>query len=152
MFQNSKTNSVRALVTLTFSDGRSETVSVRLPLSSKLHEALNNSDTFLDVVNGEGQQYFLAKSAIVRVELLEVPKANQLNLLRRASDNGGFDPYQVLGVARAADAESIRQAYHAMIKTYHPDRFAGIDLPREMKDYAAAMIVRLNLAFEQIGS
>jgi len=152
MFQNSKSNSVRAQVALTFADGRSETVSVRLPLSSKLNEALNNADSFLDVVNGEGKQYFLAKSGIARVELLEVPKASQTNLLRRVSDNGGFDPYQVLGIDRGADAETVRRAFHAMSKAYHPDRFAGIDLPKEMKDYAAAMIVRLNLAFEQIGS
>jgi len=152
MFQSSKTNSVRALVAITYTDGRSETVSVRLPLSSKLNEALNNGDSFLDVVDSEGKQYFAAKSSIARVELLEVPKASQTNLFRQASGNSGFDPYQVLGVARGADAETIRQAYHAMIRAYQPDRFAGIDLPKEMKDYAAAMIVRLNLAFEQIGS
>jgi hypothetical protein len=29
---------------------------------------------------------------------------------------------------------------------------AGLDLPKEMKDYAAAMVVRINLAYEQIGA
>ena len=152
MFHNSKQAGARALVALTFADGRTETVTVRLPLSAKLHDALNNADMFLDVTNAEEKQYFVAKKDVVKVELVEVPKANQMNLQRRATDRERFDPYKVLGVDQGADGEAIRQAYHAMVKTYHPDRFTGIDLPREMKDYAAAMVVRINLAYEQIGS
>ena len=152
MFQNGKSNTARALVALTFSDGRTETVSVRLPLSAKLNDAINNGDMFLDVVNGAGKQYFVAKGSITKVELIEVPRASQMNLQRRATDRERFDPWQVLGVQQGADADTIRQAYHAMVKAYHPDRFVAIDLPREMKDYAAAMVVRINLAYEQIGA
>lgn len=152
MFQSNKTNNVRALVALTFADGRTETVSVRLTLTSKLNDALNNAEAYIDVVNAAGKQFFLSKAAIARVELVEVPRADHMNLQRRVSDNEGFDPYKVLGVTRDADAEAIRQAYHVMVKAYHPDRFAAIDLPKEMKDYAAAMVVRINLAFEQIGN
>jgi hypothetical protein len=151
MFQETK-HSVRALVALTFTDGRNETVSVRLPLSAKLHDALNNGDMYLDVVSGSDKQYFIAKSTIAKVELVEVPKANQMNLQRRATDRDRFDPYEVLGVKEGASAETIRQAYHARVKAYHPDRFTAVDLPREMRDYADAMVVRINLAFEQIGN
>ena len=150
MFNSSKQAGSRALVALTFADGRTETVSLRLSLSAKLNETLNNADLFLDVTNGSDKQYFVAKREISRVELVEVPKASQMNLQRRATDRERFDPYQVLGVERGASAEEIRQAYHGMVKTYHPDRFTSIDLPREMKDYAAAMVVRINLAYEQI--
>jgi DnaJ domain len=152
VFQNSKTNAVRALVAVTLADGRTETVSVRLPLTSKLNDALNNADSFLDVVNGAGKQHFVAKSSIVSVELIEVPKASQMNLQRRAGDRERFDPHEVLGIPADAGADAIRQAYHVMVKAYHPDRFSAIDLPKEMKDYAAAMLVRINLAYEQIGS
>ena len=152
LFQNSKTNAVRALVTLTFTDGTTDAVSVRLPLTSKLHDALNNADTFLDVINAAGKQYFVAKALIASVELIEVPKASQLNMHRRSADRDRFDPYEVLGVAREAEPDAIRQAYHVKVKAYHPDRFSSLDLPREMKDYAAAMLVRINLAFEQVGS
>lgn len=151
VFQGGKSNSARALVALTFADGRSETVSVRLPLTAKLNDALNNGEAYLDVVNAAEKQYFLAKSQIVRVELVEVPRASHLNLQRRAADRDRFDPYEVLGVAKDAGSEAIRQAYHAMIKTYHPDRFSAFDLPREMRDYTVAMVVRINLAYEQIG-
>jgi curved DNA-binding protein CbpA len=94
----------------------------------------------------------VAKSSILRVELVEVPKASQMNLQRRATDRDRFDPWNVLGLAQGADGEAIRQAYHAKIRAYHPDRLAGLDLPKEMKDYAAAMVVRINLAYEQIGA
>ena len=152
LFQNSKTNAVRALVALTLMDGKTDTVSVRLTLTSKLSDALNNADAFIDVINAAGKQYFVAKAAIASVELIEVPKAQQLNMQRRQGDREHFDPYEVLGVASDANAEAIRQAYHLMVKAYHPDRFSALDLPREMKDYAAAMLVRINLAYEQVGS
>ena len=151
MFESGK-HTARTLIALTFTDGRTETVSVRLGLTAKLHDALNNGDAFLDVVNAADKQYFVAKSGILKVELVEVPKASQMNLQRRASDRDRFDPWDVLGVAQGADGETIRQAYHAKIRAYHPDRLAGLDLPREMKDYAAAMVVRINLAYEQIGA
>jgi hypothetical protein len=151
VFQSGK-EAVRTLVQIGFADGHTEIVSVRMGLTSKLNDTLNAPDIFLDVVNAAGKQYFLAKSAIVSVELVEVPKATHLNMQRRATDRDRFDPFQVLGVGQQAGAEEIRQAYHAMVKTYHPDRFGGIDMPKEMRDYAAAMLVRINLAFEQIGS
>ena len=39
-----------------------------------------------------------------------------------------------------------------MVRKYHPDRFAALDLPKEMTEYAAAMLVRINLAYEQLAS
>ena len=36
-----------------------------------------------------------------------------------------FDPYAALGVARACEQEVIDAAYRALMKKYHPDRFAG---------------------------
>jgi hypothetical protein len=37
-----------------------------------------------------------------------------------------------------------------MARLYHPDRIASYELPKEIKDYARAMLVRINLAFEQL--
>jgi DnaJ-domain-containing protein 1 len=146
-----KATNVRALIAITRKDGTVENATVRLSLSGKLQETLNNADRFLDVTNAEGKQSYLSKDAIARVELIEVPRANQMNLFRNAGDSTSFDPYAVLGVARGADAAAIRAAYLTQAKRYHPDRFQNVDLPKEMADYAAAMLVRINLAFEQIG-
>ncbi len=146
-----KQQNVRALVAVTHRNGTVETLTFKLSLSGKLHETLNNADRFLDVIDAQGKQSFLAKDDIARIELIEVPRANQINLYRRVSDNSRFDPYQVLGVEKEADAAAIKAAYHTQVKRYHPDRFLNIDMPKEMSDYAAAMLVRINLAFEQIG-
>jgi hypothetical protein len=151
MFETAK-QTARTLIALTYTDGRKETVSVRLGLTAKLADALNGGDAFLDVINAADRQYFVAKTSILRVELVDVPKTSQMNMQRRAGDRDRFDPWEILGIAEGTPAEAIRSAYHAKIKAYHPDRLAGLDLPKEMKDYAAAMVVRINLAYEQIGA
>jgi len=151
MFSNAENKISRALIAITLNDGSTATVSVKLPLSGKLAEAVNNADHFLDVMDADNRQAFISKHAIRRVDLIDVPKINQLNQQRRNTDKNHFDPYDVLGVERGAGPEAIKTAYHQAAKRYHPDRVATLDLPKEMLDYAAAMLVRINLAYEQIG-
>jgi DnaJ-domain-containing protein 1 len=148
MFQS--TNNVqRALVNLHLIDGTRQIASIRLPLSGKLNEAMNNADGFLDVITGDGQQQFIAKHAIQKAETIDPPKA-RLNQQRRDSDNKYFDPHAVLGITNTTGKDEMRQAYINLVKSYHPDRFANLDLPAEMKDYAAAMQARINMAYEQL--
>lgn len=153
MFDNSsKSGTVnRALVALSLSGGTVINVSIKLPLSNKIADALNNSDQFLDIITMDGDQMFISKADVKQARLVDVPKASQLNFYRRASDRATFDPYAVLKVAKDASADDIRDAYHRLTKLYHPDRLATFDLPPEMQDYARVMQVRINLAYEQIG-
>ena len=141
----------RTQVFLTLTDGSVLTVSIRLPLSNRLGDALNNGDGFLDALTPAGQQQFIAKTSIRSVRSANVPKADQLDSEGRAPGTPAFDPYAVLKVAREASPEEIRHAYHRMAKLYHPDRIASFDLPDEVMDYVRAMLVRINLAFELIG-
>lgn len=144
-------NASRALVALTLTDGSVINASVRLNLSNKVADTLNSADQFLDIVTPESEQMFIAKAGIRQARLLDVPKANHLNLQRRSSDRTSFDPHAVLKVSKEAGPEEIRQAYHRMTKLYHPDRLATFELPPEVHDYVRAMQVRINLAYEQIG-
>ena len=36
-----------------------------------------------------------------------------------------MDPYEVLGVSRDADEETIKKAYRALVKKYHPDKYVN---------------------------
>ena len=144
-------NANRALVGLTLADGTISNVSVRLPMTNKLADALNNADQFLDVVTSDGAQMFISKAEVKRACLVDVPKANHLNFNRRSADRAAAGPFAVLKLKAGASADEIRQAYHRMTRTYHPDRLSGLDLPEEVHEYARAMQVRINLAYEQIG-
>lgn len=141
-----RVNRTQVLVTLT--DGSVLTVSIRMSLSNKLNDTLNNPEPFLDALTASGQPLFIAKSSIRTVRPAgAVPKADQLEDTRLS----GFDPHAVLKVDRGASLEEIKAAYYRMARLYHPDRLASYELPEEVKDYVRAMLVRINLAFEQIG-
>ncbi len=141
----------RSLVSLVMADGSTLMASVKLAMSGKLGDVLNNGDRFLDILGADGEQYFLSKDRVRQAAICDPPKAG-LNLNRRAGDSGTFNPWAVLGVARDASADEIKSAYRQLVKTYHPDRFANMDLPPEMKEYAAAMLARINIAHDQVGS
>ena len=140
----------RSMAKLTLTDGKSLIVSVKLPLSGKLTDAFNSAETFIDIITGDGAQQVINKSIIARAETIDPPKAG-LNQQRRAADKSGFNPYAVLGIEKTTTPEDIRAAYVALVKIYHPDRFASLDIPQEMKNYAAAMQARINMAYQQLG-
>jgi hypothetical protein len=140
----------RTLVALTLSDDTVMTVSVRMPLSNRLGDALNTPEPFLDVMTAGGEQQFIAKAAIRSVRSMEMPRTDQLDLQAREAGLAEIDPHAVLRISKEAPPEEIRQAYHRMARLYHPDRIAAYELPEEIKEYARAMLVRINLAFEKL--
>lgn len=56
------------------------------------------------------------------------------------------DPYQVLGVSRDASDDEIKDAYRALVKKYHPDKFADSDLA----ELANEKMKEINSAYEEI--
>lgn len=140
----------RTMVLLTMSDDTVMTVSVRMPLSNKLGDALNNAEPFLDAISPRGEQQYIAKSAIRVARPLVIPRAEEIDLAAREANMGDIDAHAVLQVEKGASQEEIRQAYHRMARLYHPDRIGSYELPEEINEYARAMLVRINLAFEQL--
>ena len=110
-----------------------------------LADALNGTAAFIEFEPYGGERSFLAKGQLASVQLVCVPKA--VNLSARTRDGDSFNPHAILGVAPNAGWEEVRQAYHRLAKSYHPDRYASAELPSEVQDYLAAMARRVNAAY-----
>jgi len=66
-----------------------------------------------------------------------------------APENGHWDPYWVLGVARGASSDEITKAYREQMKRYHPDRVAG--LGEELLQLAHRKALDIQRAYAEIG-
>ena len=152
MFKERDDKASRTEAVLTMNDGSVSIVLLKLSLTSRMADTLNNPDRFLDIQTLGGEQQFIAKSSIRMVRFAAIPKAEQLAPEpSAAAARANFDPYSILGVKKDAAPEEIRQAYYRMAKIYHPDRINAYELPEEVKQYVRDMLVRINLAFEQLG-
>lgn len=113
-----------------------------------VHEILNGPTLFLEFQPYGGESSLIAKSTIRAIKLVNAPNAHQLKSGARPGE--AFDPHQILGVTPDATADEIRRAYHELAKIYHPDRYATAMLPDEVREYLAATVRRINLAFQAL--
>jgi hypothetical protein len=138
-----QTTSVPAEITL--EDGLVTKGRFVINASRSIFDVLNGEGRFIEFETYEGEKSLLAKARLASVKIVSVPGAN--NLRARAREADAFDPHSILGVASGAPWDDVRRAYVALSKTYHPDRFAGMDLPAEVLDYLAVMARRVNAAY-----
>lgn len=59
------------------------------------------------------------------------------------------DHFEVLGVVRTADSETIKQAYYKLAKKFHPDRYRHIH-DADLTDRLDKILLRLSEAYEAI--
>lgn len=112
-----------------------------------VYEVLNDPAPFIEFQTYGGEASLIAKATIRAIKLLNAPNAHQL----RAGGRGeAFDPHQILGITTEATQDEVRRAYHELAKVYHPDRYATAVLPAEVRDYLAATVRRINLAFQAL--
>jgi hypothetical protein len=131
-------------VEIALADGTIAKGKLLAPLGKTVADTLNGGGGFVEFEPYGGEKSYLAKAQLVSVKLIGVPKAANLNA--RLKDVDGFDPHAVLGVAHGASRDEVRQAYVALAKAYHPDRYATAELPEEVRAYLSAMARRINAA------
>ena len=141
-------NRVTVQVTITMAAGTQMRGNIFHSKQRTLQEELNKGDMFIEFEPMEGQRMFLARAAIAAIKEYNIPRNDQLTRKSAALDQ--FDPYEVLGLKKGADAAQIRNAYVSLAKIYHPDRFSRIDLPGEVSEYLSAIATRINLAYSEL--
>ena len=132
-------------VEITLGDGETVAGRVHFAPTRSLGEELNNASGFVDFEVHDGDRFFLSKQAIHAVRPRQIPRADQL--ARAQSKSELFNPWTVLGIAETASKDEVREAYHRLVKQYHPDKFANQDMPREVKEYLDSMSRRINTAY-----
>ncbi|HWB46675.1 MAG TPA: J domain-containing protein [Hyphomicrobiaceae bacterium] len=131
-------------VEVVYADGTQVRGKLLLPQVKTMADVLNGPGAFLEFEPYGEERCFIAKGQIASIRMLGVPRVPNLNA--RIRDVDGFDPFAVLGVARSSPPEKVREAYFALAKLYHPDRYAMAELPPEVIEYLFAMARRINAA------
>ena len=73
-----------------------------------------------------------------------------VNMRARFVPDENPDPYCVLGVDPTSDAETVRRAWRALVREYHPDRMIARGVPEEAMKLAEKRLIQANWAYEEI--
>lgn len=135
-------------VILTLIDGESMKGAIAVPRNGRLGDVLNGSDRFILFETNAGEPLYLSHATIAAVQSNDLPKARQLDNSLKQIDE--VNPYKILKVEPGVERAALKEAYHRLVKHYHPDQFASTPLPKEVRAYLDAVILRLNSAYQQI--
>lgn len=135
-------------VEVTMADGSKVSGRAVLAPGKGVHKLLEGGDSFIYVDGFDGDGAFLPKAEIKGLKVIQPARPN--NTALNIPDARHFDPHRVLGLEKGASFEEIRDAYHRLTKIYHPDRYASVELPREVKAYIDAMAKNVNAAFRAL--
>ena len=73
-----------------------------------------------------------------------------VNMRARFVPDENPDPYCVLGVDPNSDRETVRHAWRALVREYHPDRMIARGVPEEAMKLAEKRLIQANWAYEEI--
>lgn len=141
-------NSDPVAVNITLVDGSTMSGTLLLPRDKQLRDLFNTPEEFLEFEDNRLGTTILGKSSIRSIRMNNLPTADQIE--KRLKQLDKQDPFQILGVAKTIDRDGLRAAYKSLARMYHPDRFAGADLPPEVLDYINTMARRINAAYSEL--
>lgn len=137
-------------VSVTLAGGQTLRGTLFVPKTKSLMEELNRGEPFVEFESYDGTRMYIARTNIASVKEFSIPRVDQLD--KKVDMLDQFDAHQVLGIPASADKATVRHAYLNLAKTYHPDRFAQMDLPKEVFEYLSAVATRVNLAYSELRS
>ena len=149
MFGSDKEGKNAVAVALTLTSGEVEKGQLHVGITGKLCDAMNKPGPFVELIKPDGSTELIAKSVIARIVPVIVPRIDQLSK-RLEKDEGMPDPHSVLSVSKTARDQDIRDAYHALAKRYHPDRFSDSEMPSEVLEYVSSMFMRITTAYNEL--
>jgi DnaJ-domain-containing protein 1 len=138
-------------VLLETADGKSVESELMMFHSETLADAMNSPIAFLELRDAAGKSSLIAKSFIQRI----FPKADDEPAAGEEPDLGRVrlhaqDPYLILDIPVSASDDDVRNAYLKLVRAYHPDKLASMDLPPAILDYGEEILKKINAAYELI--
>ncbi len=148
-------NSDPVTVELVLIDGSRMKGIILLSRDKTLREFFNvGTEAFFDFDCKRDGPVVLAKASVRQLRPEDAKKKDDQfkidALAARHAELEKADPYRLLGVVSGCDHDTLRQAYIAKARAYHPDRFTDSDLPPEVMHYLNAMARRINSAYEDL--
>lgn len=60
------------------------------------------------------------------------------------------DPYEVLGITKKVDAETLKRVHRRLVQENHPDRFAAMGASEETLDMLSSKMAAINAAYDEV--
>lgn len=137
-----KVQKTAVLAEILFVDGSIISGNLFLPNQARITDVLNDERKFLPFQTLEGNFVSLAKSVIKR--------ASQYNPNPSPAPYEGNDPWRILGVHEGISADELKEAYHQLARTYHPDRIKALGLGSKYEELATKDMARINSAYAEV--
>lgn len=115
-------------------------------ITGQLEQTLNKDVAFVEFIGHDGRRAFIAKSQLAAVEPVEPLRKPVLN----SRKPGSATCHELLGVDEGCSFDEARDAYHRLVKMYHPDLYANANLPQEVIRYATDMFSQISTAWGEI--
>lgn len=99
----------------------------------------------------DGAYHDLEAGFLARVaEIFGIEEGVFASIEARMTSEEGCDPWQVLGVPRAAPLPEIRARWRELVRAHHPDKMIARGLPVETVNLANARLATINRAWDEI--
>ncbi len=143
MLTNKGTNLIHVPASIRLTDGAILVGTVNCGITGKLENVLSLDNSFVEFTSRDGHQRFITRHQIASIEPMETVKVSTLH----AANVGVSDPLATLGLFGEVTLEQAKDAFHRLSKMYHPDKYSGEDMPREIARYASEKFREINAAY-----